>query len=113
MNLLEWLKGCCPTSPIISLSLEVQESSIQCARLDFLLVFSICQNPEEVATNASEGVELTVRERASRQRAKAFFFHIIYLYRLPAEDIAQIKCGSSNFKRSRLKVDLLTSKDAH
>jgi hypothetical protein len=47
------------------------------------LVFSILQNPEEVGSNASEGKRLAIQAKASRQRAKAFFF----LYRLK-EDIA-------------------------
>jgi len=35
----------------------------------------------------------------------------VYLFRLPAEDVAQIKDGSSNLKRSGLKVDLSASND--
>jgi hypothetical protein len=60
------------------------------------LAFSICQNPEEVGSNAREWT-FPVRARASRQRES---FHLPRaLYRVPSEDLA------------RLKVDLLISKD--
>lgn len=39
-------------------------------RLD---VVSIYQNPKEAGSNASEGMDLPVRERASRQRANILY----------------------------------------
>jgi hypothetical protein len=41
------------------------------------LVFKIHQNPEEVGSKASEGVNLRVR--ASRQGKNSFFFHVLYI----------------------------------
>jgi hypothetical protein len=32
------------------------------------VVFSVCWNPEEAGSNASEGMDLSVRVRASRQK---------------------------------------------
>jgi hypothetical protein len=40
------------------------------------LVFSICWNPEEVGSNASEGIDLLARVRASRQEERASFFQV-------------------------------------
>jgi hypothetical protein len=48
---------------------------IQSTRLMSQLVFSILWNPKEVVPSASEGMDLLVRTRASRQRAEACFFH--------------------------------------
>ena len=73
------------------------------------LVFSICLNPEEVGSNASEGMYLTVGLRTSRQRES--FLLLCPLDRLPPKSVAQIKGGPSYFKRSRLKVGLSTSKN--
>lgn len=42
-------------------------------------VLDTSQNPEEVGTSASEGMNLTKRMRASRQRAIAFLFHVLYI----------------------------------
>ena len=55
------------------------------------LIFSICQNPEEVHSNASEGIDLLVRGRANRQREN--------------------KLPSSLKLWSRLKVGLPTTED--
>jgi hypothetical protein len=41
------------------------------------LVFRRCQNPKEVGSNASGGMNLPVRARASRQREQAPFFHVL------------------------------------
>lgn len=54
----------------------------QSMRLESQLVFSICWNPKGVVSNASEGMDLQGRARASRQTEKASFF--MSLYRLPA-----------------------------
>jgi len=63
------------------------------------LVFSIHQNPKEVGSNASEGVDLPLRVRASRQRAKRRQSLLPSPYLgLPAEGVAQIKGGSSCLK---------------
>ena len=72
------------------------------------LVFSICQNPEEVGSNASEEMELPAKARASRQNASFLFPYL--LHRLQTEGVVQIK-GESHLKRSRLKVGLPTSND--
>lgn len=53
----------------------------QSMRLESQLVFSLCWNPKGVS-NASEGMDLQGRARASRQTEQASFF--MSLYRLPA-----------------------------
>lgn len=40
------------------------------------LVFCILLNPKEVDSDASEGKDLLVRVKASRQREQASFFHV-------------------------------------
>jgi hypothetical protein len=62
------------------------------------LFFSTCWNPEEVGSNANEGIDLLARARASRQRKRASFLLPCPLYRLPAKGVVQ------------LEVDLPTSK---
>jgi hypothetical protein len=61
------------------------------------LVFGIHWNSEEAGSNASEGMDLLMRARAARQRAKASFFHVL-----------QIGCQQNMWPR--LMVDLPTSK---
>ena len=43
------------------------------------LVFGVHWNPERLGSGSNEDMDLLVRLRASRQRAKAFFFHALYL----------------------------------
>lgn len=44
-----------------------------------LMVFSICQDPKILGLIlASEGMNLPTRVRASRQRGKISFFHVLY-----------------------------------
>jgi hypothetical protein len=43
------------------------------------LVFSIHLNPEEVVSNAREGMNLLMRARASRQREQDSFFQVLYM----------------------------------
>lgn len=78
----------------------------QSMRLDVSLVFSMSQNPEEVGSIASEGVDLLVRMRANRQKKKAFFLCIL-LYRPLSEGVSQIKDVYTLLKRSGLKVYFL------
>jgi hypothetical protein len=72
------------------------------------LVFSIHRNPEEVGSDASEGLDLPVRGRAHRQRTKASSFKALYMaatgrsgpylrWMYPPQMI-WIKDGSSHFK---------------
>lgn len=42
-------------------------------------VLDTSQNPEEVGTSASEGTNSTKRMGASRQRAVASLFHVLYI----------------------------------
>ena len=55
------------------------------------LVFSLHQNPEEVGSNASEGMDLLGRLRASRQGES-------FLLPCPHIGVVQIKGGSSHLK---------------
>ena len=55
----------------------------------------MCQNPEEVVSNACEGMDLLERGMADRQSESFLLPHS--LYTLPPEDMAQIKGGSSHF----------------
>lgn len=69
------------------------------------LVFSILlQNPEEVGSHASEGTDVPVGWGG--QAGKASLLLLCPLDRLQAEDVTYIKAGSSQKKRSRLKVGL-------
>jgi len=43
------------------------------------LVFSTCQNPKEVNSKSSEGMNFPVIVRSSGQRASASFFHVLYI----------------------------------
>ena len=43
------------------------------------LVCSIHWNLEEICSNASEGMHLTMRKRVKRQREQGSFFHVLYL----------------------------------
>lgn len=68
------------------------------------LVFSILlQNPEEVGSHASEGTDVPMGW--GEQAGKASFL-LCPLDRLQAEDVSYIKGGSSQKKRSWLKVGL-------
>jgi hypothetical protein len=62
------------------------------------LVFSLHWNPDEIGSNDSKGKDLRVRSRASRQRVKAPFFHVLYL-------------GCQQKGWPRLKENLPTSED--
>jgi hypothetical protein len=56
------------------------------------LVFSMHWNPEEAGSSAREGMDPPARVGASRQRANASFFHVLYI------SCHQIKGESSYFK---------------
>jgi len=43
------------------------------------LVFSICQNPEEPGSNASEIMDLPGKTKAIRQGEQASVFHVLYM----------------------------------
>ena len=84
-------------------------------RLDVSVVFSRCWNPEEVGSNA-EGINLMVRMKASRQRTKGSFFHVLYIG-CPQKKAVQIQRiflpqkiwitgGSPHFKRTELRKKL-------
>lgn len=62
------------------------------------LVFSICQNPGEVVSNASEGMALPEADR------DASFFHVLSIG--CQQEVWQIKGGSSHLKRSGLEMSL-------
>ena len=83
-----------------------ESSSFSVHEAGFSLVFSMSQNPEEVGSIASEGVDLLVRMRANRQKKKAFFLCIL-LYRPRSEGVSQIKDVYTLLKRSGLKVYFL------
>jgi hypothetical protein len=58
------------------------------------VVFSVYWTPEEFGSNPSkelpqQQINLSVRERASRQKANAFFFNVLLCGLLP-ESVAQI-----------------------
>lgn len=65
------------------------------------LVFSRCGNPEEVGSNASEGLDLLARGEQTGKEQKLPSF--MALDRLPAKDMAQIKGVSSHLKDSEQK----------
>ena len=67
------------------------------------LVFSISWNPEEVGSNASEGMDLLVRVRACRHKKKESFLLPCPLYGLPAEGAVHIKGRFSHLKRFGLR----------
>jgi hypothetical protein len=75
------------------------------------LVFSIYKNPKEVGSTASDGMDLPLRVRTSRQKSK--FPLLCPSYRLPPEGVPQIKGGSSYLKRFELNVYLPTWKDSN
>ena len=60
------------------------------------LILSIRWNTEEVGSDASKEMGLLARARARLPS--------LSLNRLPAEDVVQVKGGSSYFRRSGLKV---------
>jgi hypothetical protein len=74
------------------------------------LVVSIFWNSDVVGSDASEGMDLTVRVRENRQRESRLLYPCP-LYRLPEEGVAQNKGRSSYHKRSRIKVHLPPSND--
>jgi hypothetical protein len=43
------------------------------------MIFDEDWNPEDLGSNAPDRMNLPTRVRASRQRAKAFSFHICYI----------------------------------
>lgn len=63
---------------------------------------ALCQNVFQgkikVGSKASEGIDMTSRVMANRQREQAFFFQVLYI-------------GCQQKVRPRLKVTLPTSKD--
>lgn len=71
------------------------------------LAFIIHWNPEEGGSKASEGMNLSVRARTSRQRGS--FPPPAALYELPAGGVARMKAGSSHLKWSGLNVGLPAS----
>ena len=70
---------------------------VQCTRLDVSAGFSVYQNPKEVGSNTSEGMDLPIRVKSSRQKAEFSFFHVF-----------SIGCQKV---QPRLKVDPSTSED--
>jgi hypothetical protein len=61
------------------------------------LDFSICRNPEEVGSDASEGMGLLVRMRARTSRQKEEPPSFLFFHRLAA-DVDQIKGRPSHLK---------------
>jgi hypothetical protein len=72
------------------------------------VVFIISQNPKEVISNASKGMDLLARVRVSMQSENFLLSHP--LYKLPTEGVAQIEGRPSYLERSVLEVYLPTSK---
>jgi hypothetical protein len=66
------------------------------------LVFSRCGNPEEVGSNASEGLDLLARGEQTGKEQKLPSF--MSLYRLPAEGVPHIRGRFSQLKGSGLKM---------
>lgn len=60
--------------------------TVKSTRLDASLVFSICQNSEEIGSNTSEAMDLRVRTS---------FLLPCPSYNLPIEDVVQARDGSS------------------
>ena len=71
------------------------------------LLFSMCWNPEEVGSNASEGMDLPARQEQAKRASSLL---PCPLYRQSAEGGAQITGKFSHLKRSGLKMCLRTSK---
>ena len=69
------------------------------------LVVSIFWNSDVVGSDASEGMDLTVRVRENRQRESRLLYPCP-LYRLPEEGVTQMKTRSYHLRRFGLKVDL-------
>lgn len=90
---------------------KVQESS-SCLvhKCDVSTGFGICWHPKEVGFNAYEEMDFTPETEVKQAESKLASFSMA-LYRLPSKHVAQIRDGSSHLKRSRVKVDLLSSKD--
>lgn len=68
-DLLEWLTECGPASPAMAVYQEEGPRDQQLFSPQVWvsqLVLSICQNPEEVVSNASEETDLPAGVRASR-----------------------------------------------
>jgi hypothetical protein len=76
------------------------------------LVFSIYKNPKEVSSDASEGMDLPAKIRASRQKANASFFHALYLG-CQQKMWPRLKMDLPASKKSRLEVYLPTSTDSN
>ena len=74
------------------------------------LVFSVCWNPKEAGSNASEGMDVLARQEQGEKEQKLPFS--VSLYRLPAEGMAQthITYVSLHIKIWIKCVYLLTSK---
>lgn len=72
MDLLVCLTGCGPTSPTMLSNNRIFKNPVvvQLMWLDVLLVFSICQNFEQVGSNTSEAMELPVRSRVTGKESK-------------------------------------------
>jgi hypothetical protein len=76
---------------------NVQESqSCSVHKVRFLNWSIVYFNPEEVVSNASEGMDLVAK--ASKEREREFFLLPSPLYMLPSEYVAQIKVCLSTSK---------------
>ena len=102
------MAGCGPSSPTMAVYQQKVQESSSCSVHEagmFQLAITVCQSPDEVASKASKGMDLPVRVRAGRPNQN-LLSSVPFVYRLPAEDVAQIKGGASQLRRSGLKVDL-------
>lgn len=69
-----------PVQQWLSASRKSKNSVVaQSIRLNSSAVFSACWDPEEAGSDASEGMSLPARVRASKQGARASFFHVFYV----------------------------------
>lgn len=68
-DVFEWLIGCAPASPTVAVyQWKVQGSIVSCSQgLMSQLVFSVCWSPEEIESNAREGMGLLAKARTGRQ----------------------------------------------
>ena len=77
-DLLGLLTGYGPANPTMAThDQNVQESSSRCRHWMSHLVFSICQNPEVVGSNAGEGIQL-LRRRARASKEQSFLLPCPY-----------------------------------
>lgn len=123
MRLLEWLPDSGLASPTVTFYQQKIQEPGSCSTLEAGCLAGLQShwNPNDIGSNASKGIGLPVRARASRQRVKASFFHSLYLgcqqkgwprlKRIAPPQKIQVKSVSSHHKRSRLKACLSTSND--